>query len=107
MEFRIDIGYVYIYIYRERERERKNETRLRAGRPEFGDVYYLRRRVRDCSGVQLSKSSCPAVGVAGCGAGCPPPSGAGTGSAWGCASSPRFFMVCCLINIILYVALLA
>jgi hypothetical protein len=106
MEFPIGIGYVYIY--------KETETRLRAGRPGFGfrqgtDVYYLRRRVRDGCGVHLSRSSYPAVGAAGRGAGRPPPSGAGTGSAWSCASSPRFFMACCLIKqwIILYAALLA
>jgi hypothetical protein len=32
------------------------------------------------------------------GAGHPPPSGVRTGNAWSCASSPRFFVVCCLIN---------
>jgi hypothetical protein len=108
MEFRIDFGYVYI------DRERVRETRLRAGRPGFGflhggDVYYLRRRVRDGCGVHLSRTSYPAVGEAGRGAGRPPPSGAGTGSAWSCASSPRFFTAYCLIKqwIILYVASLA
>jgi hypothetical protein len=96
------------YIYKERE------TRLRAGRPGFGfrqggNVYYLRRRVRDGCGAHLSRSSYPEVGAAGRGAGHPPPSGTGTGSAWSCASFPRFFMAFCLIKqwIILYVALLA
>jgi hypothetical protein len=118
MEFRIDIGYVYIYmcvcvcvcvcVYKE------IKTRLRAGRPGFGfregsDVNYLRRRVRDGCGVHLSRSSDTAVGAAGRGADRPPLSGAGTGSGWSCASSPRFFMAFCLIKqwIILYVALLA
>jgi hypothetical protein len=73
------------------------ETRLPAGRPGFGfrqsgDVYYLRRRVRDGCGVHLSVGSYPAVRAAGREAGRPPPSGAGTGNAWSCASSPRFFM---------------
>jgi hypothetical protein len=101
-----------VYIYKELVRER--DTRLRAGRPGFGfrrggDVYYLRRRVRDGCGVHLSGGSFPVVGAAGHGAGRPPPSDAGTGNAWSCASSPCFFMACCLTEqwIILYVALLA
>jgi hypothetical protein len=111
MEFRIDIGYVCVCVCVCKEIER--ETRLGAGRPGFGfrqggDVYYLRHRLRDCCGVHLSRISYPAVGAAGRGAGRPPPSGAGAGSAWSCVSSP-LFMVCCLIKqwIILYVALLA
>jgi hypothetical protein len=95
-------------------RERERETRLWARRPGFGfrqgsDVYYLRRRVRDGCGVHLSGGSHPAVRAAGRGAGHPPPSDAGTGNTWSCASSPRFFMVCCLIKqwIIVYVALFA
>jgi hypothetical protein len=94
--------------------EIEKQTRLGAGRPGFGfrqggAVYYLRRPVRDGCEVHLPRSSCPAIGAAGRGAGRPPPSGAGTGSAWSCASSPRFFMACCLIKqwIMLYVALLA
>jgi hypothetical protein len=97
----------WIRLYTHTHRDR--ETRLRAGRAGFGfrqggDVYYLRRRVRDGSGVHISRSSYPAVGAAGRGAGSPPPFGAGTGSTWSCASSTRFFMTCCLIKqwIILY-----
>jgi hypothetical protein len=97
-------------MYRERERE----TRLRAGRPAFGfrqvsDVYYLRRRVRDGCGVFLSGSSYPAVKAVGHEADHPPPSGAKNKNAWSCASSPHFFMSCCVIKqwILLYVALLA
>jgi hypothetical protein len=65
--------------------------------------------VRDSCGVHISRSSYPEVGAAGRGAGRTHPSGAGTGSAWSRASSPRFFMACGLIKqcIILYVASLA
>jgi hypothetical protein len=103
---------LYIYIYRERDSVR--ETKLRAGRPGFGfreggDVNYLRRRVLDGCRVHLSRRSDPAVGAAGRGAGRPPACGTGTGNAWSCASSPRFFTAFCLIKqwIIPYVALLA
>jgi hypothetical protein len=44
-------------------------------------------------------SAFPAVGAAGRGAGRPPPSGAGPGSAWSYASSPQYvFMALCLIK---------
>jgi hypothetical protein len=45
-------------------------------------------------GSTFPGASYSAVGAAGCGAGRPPPSGAGTGSVWSCASSLRFFMAC-------------
>jgi hypothetical protein len=77
-EFHIDIVYVicmyvcmyvvsmyicmYVCMYVCKEIVRERETRLRAGRPGFGfrqggDVYYLRRRVRDGCGAHLSGGS--------------------------------------------------
>jgi hypothetical protein len=99
MEFLIDIGYVYTYIYIYKQIARERE-RLVYGLDDRGSVSCravvssLRRRVRDGCGVHLFRTSYPAVRAVGRGAGRPPPCGAGTGNAWSCASSPRFFMAC-------------